>query len=109
MKIFLDDSRICPADFTVARTVEEFEKLVTENKDDLEVISLDFDLSESGTGRTGLNACDFLVKNHIRCPKIIIHSTHPNAAVMYSFLEENMQGCEIVLKKYSIIDVMENY
>ena len=65
MKIFLDDNRICPADFALVRTVEEFEQLVRDNKDDLEMISLDYDLSASGSGRTGLNACDFIVKEKI--------------------------------------------
>ena len=56
MKIFLDDNRRNP-----------------------------IDLSASGTSRTGYNACDFLVRNNIQCPKITIHSDHPKAVEMYDF------------------------
>lgn len=107
MKIFLDDNRICPADFQLARTVEEFEQLVRENRDNLEVISLDYDLSAAGGGRTGLNACDFIVKENVKCPKIIIHSNHPNADKMYSYLLDNLPDTVVDMKEYNIIEVMK--
>ena len=109
MKIFLDDTRKSPVGFQTVRTVEDFETLINEHKNDIEVISLDYDLSASGTGRTGYNACDFLVKNNINCPKIIIHSTHPNAEKMYSYLTENLPSSSIEMKKYSILEVMKGY
>ena len=109
MKIFLDDNRRNPIDFELVRTVEDFENLVSENKENIEEISLDFDLSASGTSRTGLNACDFLVKNNVKCPKITIHSDHPKAVEMYSYLQEHMPECDVQMKKYSIIEVLKRY
>ena len=109
MKLFLDDNRICPAGFELARTVEEFEQLVEKNRDVLEVISLDYDLSASGSGRTGMNACDFIVREKVRCPKIIIHSNHPNANKMYDFLLDNLSETSVEMKEYNIIEVMKGY
>lgn len=108
MKIFLDDNRICPAEFTLVRTVEAFEQLVRENRNDLQVISLDYDLSASGSGRTGMNACDFIVKEKIECPKIIIHSNHPNADMMCAYLRDNLPDALVEMKEYNIIEVMKD-
>lgn len=108
MKIFLDDSRICPVGFLPARDVGTFEGFVLEGKEELEVISLDYDLSASGSGKTGMNACHFLVKEGIVCPKIIIHSNHPKAAEMYAYLRDNLPGSIVEMKEYNIIEVMKD-
>ena len=109
MKIFLEDVRLCPKGYEGVKTVEEFEKLVLANREQIEEISLDYDLSSSGSARTGLAACDFLVKQNIHCPLIKIHSDHPSAVKMYNFLTENMQGSDVVMEKYNILQVMKGF
>ena len=109
MKIFLDDCRLCPKDYVGVKSVEDFEKLVLDNRECIDEISLDYDLSGSGSGRTGLAACDFLIKQKIPCKKIIIHSDHPTAAEMYDFIVANKPDCEVVMEKYSIMQVMKGY
>ena len=109
MKIFLDDSRLCPKGYEGAKTVEEFEKLVLANRESIEEVSLDYDLSSSGGARTGLAACDFLVKQNIHCPLIKIHSDHPSAVKMYDFLTENMENSDVVMEKYNILQIMKEF
>ena len=109
MKIFLDDLRLCPKGYEGAKTVEEFEKLVLANRESIEEVSLDYDLASSGSARTGLAACDFLVKQNIHCPLIKIHSDHPSAVKMYNFLTENMQGSDVVMEKYNILQVLKGF
>ena len=109
MKIFLDDVRLCPKEYEGVKTVEDFEKLVLANRERIEKVSLDYDLSSSGSARTGLAACDFLVKQNIHCPLIKIHSDHPSAVKMYNFLTENMQGSDVVMEKYNILQVMKEF
>ena len=101
MKIFLDDVRLCPKGYEGVKTVEEFERLVLANRERIEGVSLDYDLSSSGSARTGLSACDFLV--------IRIHSDHPSAVKMYDFLTEKMQGSDVVMEKYNILQVMKEF
>lgn len=95
MKIFLDDYRSCPDRFELCRSYEEFTRMVLQNKDDIEVISLDYDL---GAIRNGLDACEFLVEKNITCPKIMIHSDHPNASKMYVYLSQNMKNSEVIFE-----------
>lgn len=109
MKIFLDDTRLCPKGYVGIKTVEEFEKFVLANREQIEEVSLDYDLSSSGSARTGLAACDFLVKQNIHCPVMKIHSDHPSAIKMYDFLAANMHGSEVVMEKYSILQVMKEF
>lgn len=109
MKIFLDDSRLCPKGYEGAKTVEEFEKLVLANRESIEEVSLDYDLSSSGGVRTGLAACDFLIKEKTVCPVIKIHSDHPSAVKMYDFLTENMKSSDVVMEKYNILKVMKEF
>lgn len=94
MKIFLDDIRPCPERFELCRTYDEFTRMVLENRYNIQMISLDYDL---GSIRNGMDACKFLVANQITCPKIIIHSTHSRASAMEYYLKECMKDTEIVL------------
>ena len=94
MKIFLDDIRPCPDRFELCRTYDEFTRMVMANKDNLQEISLDYDL---GSVRTGLDACKFLVASGVQCPKITIHSTHSRAVAMEYYLKETMKNTEVVL------------
>lgn len=109
MKVFLDDTKLCPVGWTWVKTIDDFKKTVQENMDDLEAISMDFDLDVIDKGRTGLDACRYLIENEIRCPKIIIHSTHPQARRMRELLEEHMKSTEITMEEYSIIEIMKEY
>ena len=93
MRIFLDDIRPCPDRYELCRSYEEFTRLILENRENIQEISLDYDL---GTVRNGLDACKFLVANQIKCPKIRIHSTHSRACVMEYYLKECMKDSEIV-------------
>ena len=94
MKIFLDDTRSCPDRFELCRSYDEFTRLVSANKNDIQELSLDYDL---GGFKTGLDACKFLVASNIVCPKITIHSTHSNAYRMADYLKEHMTETEIIL------------
>lgn len=107
--MFLDDSRMSPKGYTKVMNVEEFERVILDNREQIEEVSLDYDLSSSGSGRTGLAACDFLVKEKIICPVIKIHSDHPSAVKMYDFLTANMQDSEVVMEKYNILQVMKAF
>ena len=109
MKIFLDDVRLCPKGYEGVKTVEDFEKLVLANRERIEEVSLDDERASSGSARTGLAACDFLVKQNIHCPLIKIHSDHPSAVKMYNFLTENMQGSDVVMEKYNIFQVLKGF
>lgn len=94
MRIFLDDIRPCPDRFELCRSYDEFTRMVLENKDNIQEISLDYDL---GSVYTGMDACKFLAANGIECPKIVIHSTHSRAYAMEYYLKEVMKKSEIIL------------
>lgn len=109
MKIFLDDTKLCPVGWKWVKTIDAFKNAIRENADDLEAISLDYELEVTDKGRTGLDACRYLIENKVCCPKIIIHSTHPQAKRMRELLEEHMKGTEIIMEEYSIFEVMKDY
>lgn len=77
VKVFLDDIKFCPKGWLWVMTIDDFKEAVRKNVDNLEVISLDYELEATDKGRTGLDACKYLIKNGIYCPKIVIHSIHP--------------------------------
>lgn len=109
MKIFLDDTKLCPKGWRWIKTIDDFEEAVRENANDLEVISLDYELGATDQGKTGVDACRYLIENEFRCPKIIIHSTHPNARKMRELLESHMKNAVITMEEYSIFEVMKEY
>lgn len=109
MKIFLDDTKLCPLGWTWVKTIDDFKKTVRENMDDLEVISLDYELEATDKGRTGLDACRYLIENEIRCQKIVIHSTHPYARKMRELLEDHMDSTVVAMEEYDIIQIMKEY
>lgn len=109
MKIFLDDCRLSPIGFECVKNIDEFIKLVKNHVDTLEEISFDYDLGKNDA-RTGLDACIFLVENGIFPPKLIVHSTHPKACEMYSYLVKNMpDSVKIIMEEYDIFKIMEEY
>lgn len=109
MKIFLDDTKLCPKGWLWVKTIEEFKEAVEKNVDNLEIISLDYELEVTDKGRTGLDACRFLIENDIYCPKIIIHSIHPKADQMKEILLANKKNTIIEMEEYNIHKVMREY
>lgn len=109
MKIFLDDTKLCPKGWLWVKTIDDFKEAVQKNVDNLEVISLDFELEVTDKGRTGLDACRFLIANDICCPQIIIHSIHPKADQMRELLLENMKNTIVLMEEYNIHKVMREY
>lgn len=100
MNIFLDDARPCPDGYTATRDYNDFVRLVLANKENIDTISLDYDLDSV---RTGLNAAEFLVRNEICPKKIIIHSNSDYGAKrMYHYLVEHTSGIEIVSLRIKI-------
>lgn len=109
LKIFLDDIKPCPKGWLWVKTIDDFKEVVQKNVDNLEVISLDYELEVMDKGRTGLDACKYLIENGIYCPKIVIHSIHPQADQMKKLLRKYMKNTIIEMKEYSIHRVMREY
>ena len=109
MKIFLDDTKLCPKGWLWVKTIDDFKEAVQKNVDNLEAVSLDYELEVTDKGRTGLDACRFLITNDIYCPKIVIHSIHPKADQMKELLLENMKNSVIEMEEYDIHKVMREY
>ena len=109
MKIFLDDTKLCPKGWLWVKTIEEFKEAVEKNVDNLEEISLDYELGVTDKGRTGIDACRYLIENNIFCSKIVIHSTHPKADQMKEILLANKKNTIIEMEEYNIQKVMREY
>ena len=109
MKIFLDDTKLCPKAWEWVKTIEDFKDRVQDNLNELEAISLDYELEFTDKGKTGLDACRYLIENNICCPNIIIHSTHPHAGKMRELLESHLKDTVITMEEYSIFKVMKEY
>ena len=109
MKIFLDDTKLCPKGWLWVKTIEEFKEAVEKNVENLELISLDYELDFTDKGRTGLDACRYLITSDIYCPKIVIHSIHPKADQMRELLFENMKNTIVLMEEYNIHKVMREY
>ena len=105
MNIFLDDSKLCPSGWTGIKTYVEFIDVISKNKDQIKNISLDFDLSATDKDHNGLDICNFMLQNNIQCEKIIIHSTHPKADLMYDMLSKKYN---VVMEEYNAIEIMKN-
>ena len=109
LKIFLDDTKPCPRGWLWVKTIADFKDAVQKNRDDLEIISLDYELEVTDKGKTGLDACRYLIDDDISCPKIIIHSIHPYADRMRKLLQENMGHSVIAMEEYDMQKVMKGY
>jgi hypothetical protein len=86
INVFLDDQRPCPANFRLARSVNECVRLLKRNK--VKILSLDYDL---GIGQpNGMDLVRYMVKHRLYARNIIIHSANPFGRFkMYSLLNEN--------------------
>lgn len=107
MKIFLDDVCLCPCGWKQAKTYKEFIDLIEKNKNNIELVSLDYDLSFSDKNLNGIDVCEFLIENNIKCNKIIIHSTHPKIDLMYKMLSKKYEN--IIIKEYNFYEVENSY
>ena len=75
----------------------------------MEIISLDYELEATDKGKTGLDACRYLIEHDISCPKIIIHSIHPYADRMRKILQENLGHSIIIMEEYDMQKVMSGW
>lgn len=97
MNIFLDDIRPCPDNFVCARDFNDFVRIVSLNKEQLNIVSLDYDLDSM---KTGLDAAKFLIENDIIPNKIILHSESDfGVRRIYKYLSSN---CEINIESLRI-------
>lgn len=103
VKIFVDDERECPQGFICAKTFEEAQRVLLENKGNIEFLSLDNDLNQ-GFNKNGMYLIPFMIQNqiyplHINChtgmfpllmaeavqdylPQVEVVTTHPAEVVM---------------------------
>lgn len=75
INIYLDDLRICPKGFVIARTYEDAVKLLEGNK--VGILSLDHDLGEDDNGnllKTGYDLVKYICENDCDIDKIYIHT-----------------------------------
>lgn len=104
MKVFLDDVRQPYDDtWTVARDVQQFKTLITENT--AEEISFDHDLGSD----TGMDAANWLIIRAMDYPidvaglsQVIIHSSNPPGAENIAGLLENAKKHGLLPKKMKI-------
>ena len=76
MNIYVDDLRQNHAGFTLARTYDEAIKLIEENKNSIDILSLDHDLADikDGVERTGYTICLYLLEHQISPREIFLHT-----------------------------------
>ena len=75
INLYLDDLRVCPKDFVIARTFEEAIKLIESNN--INILSLDHDLGEDAKGhilKSGYDLVKYICENNIHINKIYIHT-----------------------------------
>lgn len=73
MNLYVDDLRICPENFEIARTYEDAIKKIRENN--INILSLDHDLGlKNGVEKTGLDIVKYICENNIFINSIYIHS-----------------------------------
>jgi hypothetical protein len=82
--VYLDDMRLCPQGFTLAKNVDECLLLLQEF--DVDILSLDHDLGWT-TSQTGMDVVIWLIQQR-KFPKVIyIHTSSPSACTaMYQML-----------------------
>ena len=89
INIYLDDLRICPDNFYIARTYEEAVKLLENNK--VGILSLDHDLGENSTGelnKTGYDLVKYICENDCDIESIYIHTDNAVGRInMYQTLK----------------------
>ena len=96
MKIFLDDTREFPDKMHGFNCVRDYQTciiLIDVFQNEIDFISLDYDLSDEFTG---LDVLKYMKANGIMPKSINIHSTHSiGRGKMYKYAKENFVDCEI--------------
>lgn len=75
VNLYLDDLRVCPNNFLLARTYEEAIQIINKNK--INILSLDHDLGEDINGnllKTGYDLVKYICENNIDINYIYIHT-----------------------------------
>lgn len=75
INIYLDDLRLCPKGFTIARTYEDAVSLL--NNNNIGILSLDHDLGEDTNGnllKSGYDLVKYICENDCDIEKIYIHT-----------------------------------
>lgn len=75
VNVYLDDLRVCPEGFVIARTYEDAIELLENNK--VGILSLDHDLGEDKEGnllKTGYDLVKYICENDCDIEKIYIHT-----------------------------------
>lgn len=98
INVYVDDLRLCPEGFTIARTYEEAVELLTSNE--VNILSLDHDLGEDENGnlrKTGYDLVKYICENGIKVNKVYIHTDN---SVGRDNMYETLEAC----KRRDIID-----
>ena len=75
INIYLDDLRVCPDGFQIARTYDEAVSILDKNK--VGILSLDHDLGSDKEGnllKTGYDLVKYICENNCEIEKIYIHT-----------------------------------
>jgi hypothetical protein len=92
MKIFLDDIRKIDENLgnAVVRNYESCIELISNSRNDLDFVSLDYSL---GSEKTGLDVLVYMVENRIYPNHINIHSDHEvGVPIMRKYVQENFSN-----------------
>lgn len=109
INVYLDDLRLCPEGFVIARTYEAAVELLENNK--IGILSLDHDLGEDADGnllKTGYDLVKYICENDCDIEKIYIHTDN---AVGRENMLETLKGAirrgfitrEIELFRYPLV------
>lgn len=101
MKIFLDDVRVINEEYgyELVRGYDKCISLLEANKDDIELLSTDYDLSYSrkpDAHKTGYDVLVYMKENNIIPQRINVHSTHKEGvAKMAKYLKKYFANTDI--------------
>lgn len=97
MKLFLDDRRRAPAGYEYVQSVKTAKMMVDLFHQDLEVISIDYDLGE---GEITMELLEHIAEKGYRMKHINIHSTHEEGVpALRKFCETHFPETKLTLNK----------
>ncbi|MDH6603732.1 hypothetical protein OKW23_000873 [Bacilli bacterium PM5-9] len=102
MKIFLDDNRnIDNSEYSIIRTYENCIILLKTFSNDIDIISLDYDL---GGNKTGYDVIEYMYSNNIIPRHINIHSTHKEGSNMIEeYAKTNFSSTTVTTNKIEVL------
>ncbi|MDH6604246.1 hypothetical protein OKW23_001405 [Bacilli bacterium PM5-9] len=102
MKIFLDDNRsIDNSEYSVIRTYENCIIVLKTFSNDIDIISLDYDL---GGNKTGYDVIEYMYSNNIIPRHINIHSTHKEGSSMIEeYAKTNFSTTTVTTNKIEVL------